>query len=148
MSPHAAAADVPTQDGASFEVFFDGACPLCRREIAFLRRLDRERGAIVFTDIAARGFDPAPLGTTRAELMARIHGRPLPDGRLVEGVEVFRRLYDAVGFGPLVTLSRVAPFSWAAELGYRWFAKNRLRLTGRDACDGRTCAVHADAGAG
>lgn len=130
---------------AMFEVFFDGACPLCRREIALLRRLDRERGSIVFTDIAARGFDPAPLGKTQEELMARIHGRLLPGGALVEGAEVFRRLYGAVGFGPLVSLSRVPPFSWAAEVGYRWFAKNRSWLTGRPVCNDQTCAVSADA---
>lgn len=125
--------------GAVFEVFFDGACPLCRREIELLRRLDRKRAAIVFTDIAARGFDAEELGKTHAELMARIHGRTLPDGRLVEGVEVFRRLYAAVGFGALAALSRLPPLSWAAELGYRWFSRNRLWLTGRVACNDQTC---------
>lgn len=121
-----------------FEVFFDGECPLCRREIDMLRKLDR-RGALVTTDIAEPGFDAASIGKTQSELMARIHGRVLPSGELVEGVEVFRRLYAAVGFGPVVAVSRVPPFSWAAEAGYRWFAKNRLKLTGR--CTADTCAV-------
>jgi predicted DCC family thiol-disulfide oxidoreductase YuxK len=120
-----------------FEVFFDGQCPLCRREIAFIRWLDR-RGRVAITDIAAPGFEPESIGRTRDELMARIHGR-LADGRLVEGVEVFRRLYAAVGLGPLVAFSRVAPISWVLDAGYRWFARNRLRLTGR--CTDDTCAV-------
>jgi predicted DCC family thiol-disulfide oxidoreductase YuxK len=38
------------------EVFYDGACPLCLREINLLRRRDRKH-AIRFTDIAAVGFD-------------------------------------------------------------------------------------------
>lgn len=120
-----------------FEVFFDGQCPLCRREIAFIRWLDR-RGRVTTTDISAAGFDASSIGRTPDELMARIHGR-LADGTLVEGVEVFRRLYGAVGFGPLVALSRVAPISWALDAAYRWFARNRLRLTGR--CTDDTCAL-------
>lgn len=127
----------------AFEVFFDGECPLCRREIALVRRLDRG-GRVRCTDIAAPGFDPGPLGRTHAELMARIHGR-MPDGALVEGVEVFRQLYAAVGLGPLVALTRVPPLSWALDAGYRWFAKNRLRLTGR--CTDATCDLPARADA-
>ena len=124
-----------------FEVFFDGDCPLCRREIAFLQRLDRRRNAIRFTDIAARGFDPAEHGLgslRRADLMARIHGRAA-DGQVVEGVEVFRRLYAAVGFGPLVAVTRLRPIAALLDAGYRWFAANRLSLTGR--CDGDACLL-------
>ena len=121
------------------EVFYDGECPLCAREVRMLRKLDR-RGRIGFIDIAAPDFDPAPLGVDRATLMDRIHGR-LPDGTLIEGVEVFRRLYAAVGFGPLVAVTRVPGISSMFEAAYRLFAKHRLRLTGR--CDDGTCAVHA-----
>jgi len=118
------------------EVFFDGDCPLCRREIAFVRRLDR-RSRVRFVDIAQPSFDASVTGRTHEELMARIHAR-LPDGSLVEGVEVFRRMYAAAGLGPLVALSRLPGISHLLEAGYRWFAKNRLRLTGR--CDDATCA--------
>lgn len=122
----------------TFEVFFDGECPLCRREIAFLRRLDR-KGRVCFTDIAAAGFDPTREGLPPwHDLMARIHGRELPSGRVVEGVDVFRALYAAVGFGPIVALTRARPIAAALELGYSAFAARRLRLTGR--CDDR-CAV-------
>lgn len=118
-------------------VYFDGDCPLCRREIDLLRRLDR-RERIEFVDIAAPGFDPVPLGRTREELMASIHGR-LPDGTWIEGVEVFRRLYAAVGLGPLVALTRLPGVSHGLDAAYRLFARNRLRLTGRR-CD-EACAL-------
>lgn len=121
----------------TFEVFFDGQCPLCTREIALLRRFDR-RGAIRFTDIAEPGFDARAIGVSPADLMARIHGRTA-EGTIVDGVEVFRRLYAAVGLGPLVAFSRLPPVAWLLDAGYRWFAKNRLRLTGR--CDAGTCHV-------
>lgn len=119
------------------EVFFDGGCPLCAREIRTLQRLDRAK-RIRFTDIDAPGFDHAALGRDRATMMARIHGR-LPDGTWIEGVEVFRRLYAAVGFRTLARLSRLPGIDQALSLGYAVFAKNRLRLTGR--CESGACEV-------
>jgi predicted DCC family thiol-disulfide oxidoreductase YuxK len=120
-----------------FEVFFDGDCPLCVREIRMIARLDRAH-RIRFTDIAAPEFDAAGTGVSWQTLMDRIHGR-LPDGTLVEGVEVFRRLYTAVGFGPLVALTRLPGVRALLDLGYHLFAKHRLRLTGR--CVDGTCRV-------
>ena len=117
------------------EVFFDGACPLCMREIRMLRRLDRA-ARIRFTDIADPAFDPEPLGLDYPALMERIRGR-LPSGELIEGVEVFRRLYSAVGFGPAVAVTRVPGVSHLLDAGYRMFARNRLRLTGR--CEAGVC---------
>ena len=122
-----------------FEVFFDGDCPLCVKEIRLLRALDRKRGRILFTDIAAADFDAkAATGLTQDDLMAEIYGR-LPSGELVTGMEVFRQLYGAVGFGFLF-----APTSWpvlkpAFDSLYSMFARNRLKLTGR--CDDGSCSV-------
>jgi predicted DCC family thiol-disulfide oxidoreductase YuxK len=115
--------------GFDFEVFYDGGCRVCRREVRRLRRLD-QRQRIRFVDIAAEGFDRSSVGVTWEALMGRIHAR-LPDGTIVDGVEVFRRLYTAVGFGPLVALTRLPGVAQLLDLGYRWFAKNRLRLGGR-----------------
>lgn len=120
------------------EVFFDGDCPLCRREIAALRKMDR-RGRIRFTDIAANDFEPSRYGIDLATLMARMHAR-LPDGTWIEGVEAFRRIYAAAGLGWLIPLTRMPGVSQALDLGYRVFAKNRLKWTGRCRPDG-SCRV-------
>ena len=125
------------EPGRGVEVFFDGDCPLCMREIRMLRRLDR-RQQIQFTDIADAAFDAARYGKTHEEFMASIKGRGA-DGTWLEGVEVFRRLYAAVGLSPLVAITRVPGISHGLEAGYRWFSKNRLRLTGR--CDDDACRV-------
>lgn len=121
----------------SFEVFYDGDCPLCVREIKTLRKLDR-RDRIVFTDIAEQGFDARVTGLSQGELMASIRGR-MPDGTLVEGVEVFRQLYGAVGLKPLIPLSRLPGIRQGLDAGYKVFARNRLRLTGR--CTDESCEL-------
>jgi predicted DCC family thiol-disulfide oxidoreductase YuxK len=120
------------------EVFYDGGCPLCTREMALLRRLDR-KGRIRFVDIKAEGFDAASVGVTPAALMDRIHGR-LADGTLVEGVEVFRRVYTTVGYGALLVPTRLPGVAHLLDLAYRLFAKNRLRFTGR--CPDGACKLH------
>ena len=120
-----------------FEVFFDGDCPLCTREIHLLQRLDRAE-RVRFTDIAAPDFDCATTGLTMDELMASIRGR-LSDGAMVEGVEVFRQLYAAVGLGPLIPLTRLPGISHALDATYELFARNRLRMTGR--CTDATCSL-------
>lgn len=129
-------------------VLFDGDCPLCSREIRFLERRDRGRGRIQFEDIANPAFDPAVYRLDARQLMARIHG-VLPDGSVIEGVEVFRRAYAAVGLGWLVAPTRWPGLRRLADLAYRIFARNRLRWTGREsACEEGRCEItrsHAEA---
>lgn len=120
-------------------VLFDGECPLCKREITLLERLDRGRGCIGFEDISKAGFDPTAYGLDAEQVMARIHA-VLPDGSLVEGLEVFRRAYAAVGLGWLLAPTRWPLLRDVAEAGYRIFARNRLRWTGRaNACESGHC---------
>lgn len=126
-----------------FTLYFDGNCPLCVREIAFMRWLDRGKGNLLLVDIAAPDFDAEARGKSYVELMARIHGQ-LPSGEWVEGMEVFRRGYGAVGLGWLM-----APSAWPVigplfDRLYRFFARNRLRLTGRGDCEG-ACEIREHA---
>ena len=94
------------------EVFYDGECPLCLREIKLLRRLDRKH-RIRFTNIADPSFSPASYGMSMKDFMDEIQGR-LPSGDWITGVEVFRRLYAAVGLRPVVCANSLARhFAWA-----------------------------------
>lgn len=118
-----------------FRVFYDGNCPLCAKEIALIRRLDRDRGKVDLVDFSAPEFDLEDYDLAQhrlalPDLEARIHGM-LPDGRVVEGVDVFVELYSAVGWGWLTVPARWPGFRQLLDLAYLWFAKNRLRLTGR-----------------
>ena len=123
------------------EVFYDGACPLCAREIRFLRRWDTAR-RIRFTDISSREFRASDYGETEQAFMAEIHGR-LPNGDWVRGVEVFRRLYTAIGLGPLVWVTRLPILTALLDRAYGVFARNRLRWTRRCSDGGGTCGAGA-----
>lgn len=127
----------PMSNAPELELFFDGGCPLCRREVAMLRRWDK-RAAIRFTDIDSPDFCSADCDKTHAELMSQMHARAA-DGTWLRGMEVFRRLYAIVGFKRLVWLSRLPGLAQLLNGGYALFAKNRLRLTGR--CSAETCGV-------
>jgi predicted DCC family thiol-disulfide oxidoreductase YuxK len=118
------------------QVFYDGDCPLCVREISFLKRLDK-RQQIRFTDIAAKSFESSDYGISQETLMSVIHGR-LPDGTWIRGVEVFRRLYAAVGLGSIVWMTRLPVVSRLLDGGYKLFARNRLKWTGRCSSDDKT----------
>ena len=137
------ASAAPAEASFDVEVFFDGECPLCTKEVDMVRRLDR-RSRVRFVDVAAPSFDASSVGRTHDELMARIHAR-LPDGKLVEGVEVFRLMYAAAsrGLRPVVALTRLPGVRQLLDAGYTWFAKNRLRLTGRCEADSCTPRVRA-----
>jgi predicted DCC family thiol-disulfide oxidoreductase YuxK len=143
---HGRGKDCMTRSTWQIKVLYDGECPLCMREIRFLKARDRS-GRIAFEDIAEPNFDPTPYGLDHATLMARIHG-VLPDGRLIEGVDVFRRLYQQVGLGWLVAPTRWPLLRPIFDAAYRAFARNRLRLTGpsHDACTHATCAPRRTGG--
>lgn len=129
-----------------FTILIDGLCPLCKREGALLQRLDRGRGRLVLVDIAAEGFDPSRYGRTMEQVMGSIHG-VRGDGEVVSGMEVFRLAYAAVGMPWLLGWTRWPGLRWVADMGYSWFAANRLRLTGRGAeCESGRCAIGPVAG--
>jgi len=107
-------------------VWFDGGCPLCRREIAVMRRLDRAR-AIQFLDVASPDEAACPLD--RAELLTRFHA--MEDGRLVSGAAAFAAMWRAIPpLRPLGLLARNPLALQVLEAGYRAFLRVRPRLQG------------------
>ncbi len=111
-------------------LLFDAECPLCAREGRYLERLDGGRGRIQLEDLSSPDFDPSKYGLDQATVEARIHG-VLPDGTVVEGVEVFLRAYSAVDVTWIASLSEWRGVRWLLDRLYLVFAKNRLRITGR-----------------
>ena len=110
-------------------VFFDGACPICAREIALMKRLDRRR-QLAFCDFSRPDYDATSIAFAPSELGRVIHAR-WADGSVITGVEVFRAMWEAVGLGILARLSRLSLVEPLVLKAYAWFARNRLQLTGR-----------------
>ena len=112
-------------------LLFDGACPLCRREVETLRSRDQGNGRICFVDIDAPDYDPAAHGgISYREAMGRIHAIGA-DGGVIVDVAAFREAYGLVGLGWLY-----APTTWPwlkpmVDGIYGHWAAWRLKLTGR-----------------
>jgi predicted DCC family thiol-disulfide oxidoreductase YuxK len=120
---------------ASLTILYDGACPLCLREVSFLRkrdvRLHADDPRLAFVDIDDPGYDPAAWGSiSYGQAMGRIHALA-SDGSVIRDVEVFRQAYALVGLGWLYGPSRWPLLRALVDGAYRLWAGLRLRFTGR-----------------
>jgi predicted DCC family thiol-disulfide oxidoreductase YuxK len=109
---------------ARLQVFYDGGCPVCSREIAFYRA---RPGADGFEWVDAAGGSAETLGPdlTREAALARMHVR-LADGTLLRGAAAFAAMWRQMpGFRWLGALLAIPPFCWCAEIGYRAFLRCR-----------------------
>ena len=86
-----------------------------------IRRKDRQN-RLILTDIADENFVPADFSLT--QLMKEIHGRR-SDGSYVKGVEVFREIYERIGFGIFVKPTRLPVVRQLLDWAYQVFAKIR-----------------------
>lgn len=107
-------------------VWYDGACPLCRREIALMRRLDRRR-AIQFIDVSPPGAANAcPID--RATLLARFHAEE--NGQLMSGAAAFAAMWRAIPLlRPLGVIARNPSVLAVLESLYLRFLRIRPALT-------------------
>lgn len=109
-------------------VYYDGACPLCRREIGLYRACPgAER--IDWVDVAAIEQPAADLD--RASALARFHVRTA-DGRLVSGAAAFLALWRSLpGWRVAARLLAVPPLPWLLERFYRLFLRIRPAIARR-----------------
>lgn len=102
-------------------VYYDGACPVCRREIGFYQT--RTGGEVSYCDVAGEAF-PAP-DLTREEALKRFHVR-LANGELVSGAAAFLALWqETPGFRLLARLLSARPVVALLDIGYAGFLKLR-----------------------
>lgn len=123
------------QNNWGIKLLYDGECPLCMREVNFLQKKDAGRGKVAFVDIAANDYNPEEnAGIDFETAMGRIHGI-LPDGTVIKNVEVFRRVYEALGMGWVYAITKLPVLGGLANFIYGIWADLRLRLTGRPDLD-------------
>lgn len=109
-------------------IFYDGACPLCAREIAFYRR---RKGAerLRWMDVAqlAPDQDVAP-GLARADALARFHVMD-EQGKLISGGRAFAEIMARLdGFRIIGRVLRREPLASLLDGAYAVFLPLRPRL--------------------
>lgn len=114
-------------------VFYDGGCPVCRREIAHYRRLDRA-GRVQWADIDA---DPTALdgtGIDPVDAMRRFHVIDAA-GRVRSGAAAFTVVWDALpGWRHVARGIRALRLVAPLERVYVRWAERRWRRLQRTRC--------------
>lgn len=107
-------------------MFYDGECPLCRREVAHYRRLDRER-RIDWSDITREPERLEKYGISLQAAMQRLHVQD-SDGVMHTGAYAFQVLWQQLPYyrrlAWLVEKARLLPL---LDRAYVRFAGWRLR---------------------
>jgi predicted DCC family thiol-disulfide oxidoreductase YuxK len=122
---------IPTQVNShdtrcdALTVMFDGACPLCRREIALYQSLTPLQ-TVSWLDVSKDTSDMSQ--TDQVRYMARFHVQ-LEDGRLLSGAAAFVALWLVMpGWRWLGRVGRLPGVTPVLELAYRAFLHLRPYL--------------------
>jgi len=119
----------PAETPPALTVLYDGACPLCRREIGVYRDLQplQPDAPVCFADVSDATV-PLPPGTTREQLLARFHVQR-HDGQLLSGAQAFLALWSALpGWRWLALAGRLPGAAWLMERSYLFFLRFRPTL--------------------
>ena len=109
---------------------YDGGCPLCLRETNFLKKKDTKK-LINFVDISNNYFPENFKNISYKQAMDNLHGI-LGSGEIIFGVDVLAYSYELVGLGWIYFPTKLPILSNFIRFLYKYWAKYRLKLTGRD----------------
>ena len=111
-------------------IFFDGGCPLCRREVNFMESRNQE-GKLSFVDINSpySSFE-LEHGITYKKAMERIHALK-SDGSIIKDIQVFQEAYDLIGLGWIYAPTKLPIINKITDFIYLLWARYRLNLTFR-----------------
>jgi predicted DCC family thiol-disulfide oxidoreductase YuxK len=102
------------------EVYYDGACPVCSREID-LYKGRRATEEFAWVDVSRAGPEALGPNLSRSDALARMHIR-MPDGALLSGAAAFAALWLRMpGLQWLGRLISIPPFGLLAEYAYGGF---------------------------
>ncbi len=123
-------------------IFFDGGCPLCRREVDFLQSKNQKE-YLKFIDInSSEFFLEHEFGITYKQAMERIHALK-SDGSFIKDIRVFQEAYELIGMGWVYSPTKLPIINKLFDYIYGFWAKYRLKLTFRSSieklCSERNC---------
>jgi predicted DCC family thiol-disulfide oxidoreductase YuxK len=110
----------PQAPDGHLTTFYNGACPICRREMEHYRRLDAEEGdgALGWCDVAQAPDALAAFGIGAEAAKRRLHVVD-GDGRLHAGIDAFILLWEQMPrYRGLARLARLPVVHGIAAWGY------------------------------
>nr|XP_055044471.1 uncharacterized protein LOC129430885 [Misgurnus anguillicaudatus] len=124
----------------AIRVLYDGECPICVKEIHFLKFLQKNGAEKVnFVDISLPEYDGSKYeGVSYETAMAEMTVID-ENNKVHRGVPAFAVMYSAVGLGWLGMLISFPLIRPLMDRAYGLFAKNRLKWTGREDCTTGRC---------
>lgn len=111
-------------------VLYDGACPLCRREIAHIQGLaENTPGSnLCFADVSSEADSLGTYAAERETLLARFHVQR-QDGSRLHGAKAFVAMWSRLpGWRLAAQLARLPGVLALLELAYRVFLRIRPAL--------------------
>lgn len=106
----------------SLTVWYDGDCPICSREIGWLKR--QTKASVSYVDLTKA----RRLPLERAALMRRFHAQE-HDGPLLSGIDAFQALWHRSKYlKPLSLAARYPVTRWMLERIYKCFLRIRPML--------------------
>jgi len=113
---------------------YDGSCPLCAREIAFLRTFSKA-SAVSFVDVSTETFDDAAFfaaqrvePVAREKLLDEMHVVDVPRGVVHSRVRAFNTLYSALGYPRALAFTAHPPWDAIADRVYEFVRLNKHRV--------------------
>ena len=90
-------------------IFFDGGCPLCKREVDFLQSRN-QKVCLSFIDIKTSDFYlDLKYGFTYKQAMERTHALK-SDGSVIKDIKLFQEAYTLIGLGWVYAQTKISIF--------------------------------------
>lgn len=141
MSAAIMTANLNSESQRKLNVYFDGLCHLCSREINHYRTM-RGSENINFIDITGPDFDAQKENLDPLEIHKNMHVRA-KNGELQIGIDAFIAIWQelpALKF--LAPIAKASPVHFVLSLFYAVFAKVRPLLPRKSCEDSPYCETH------
>lgn len=108
-------------------LYFDGRCPICRREIAHYQRLDRKQNRICWIDLIQKPNALEPFGISFEEAMRQIYATD-SSRKLYRGIDAFILIwYNLPYYRIFAKIASTTPFYSFLNWCYQHFSAWRFK---------------------
>ena len=123
-------------------VYYDGWCSACTKSADLFMKLDTGRGLVVCVDFRSDAKHMESVDIDPSALAASLHA-VAPDGEILSGPDAIRRVFMVLGKKHAASWTALPIIRPIVDIGYRIFARNRLRWFANHTCKDGVCSSHA-----